>query len=99
MAIAVSTLIATPFTIRELGPHDYGLWSLLGVTVTYIALADLGMTQSSTRFAGAAVATNDLDQERVVIWSIRRHVDAHGTHLGTRSNICAVYSYASYKSA
>jgi O-antigen/teichoic acid export membrane protein len=69
LSVAIATLLATPFTIRELGARGYGIWSLLGVVATYIALADLGMAQSSTRFAAAAVASGDLEEERVVVWS------------------------------
>jgi O-antigen/teichoic acid export membrane protein len=66
--LAVS-LIATPFTIRLLGPSLYGLWSLLQVSMVWVVLADLGMATASTKFATERYANDDQPGEVAVIWT------------------------------
>jgi O-antigen/teichoic acid export membrane protein len=65
----VTALVATPFTIRLLGPARYGLWSLLQTTTTWVGLADFGMAGASTRFAGDAHAHHDDEGEAVATWT------------------------------
>lgn len=68
-AALIAALLATPFTIRLLGPVKYGLWSLLRSVLVYFQLADLGMATASTRFAAERYAHDDAVGEGTVIWS------------------------------
>src|SRR5665213_2083781 len=62
-----ATVIATPFTIRLLGPANYGLWSLLQSLLAYAALADLGMATASTKLAAEHLARQDDNGEASVV--------------------------------
>ncbi len=65
----VATFVATPFTVRLLGPSLFGLWALVQSILTYLTLADIGMANASTKFAGEYFAQNDSDSEISVIWT------------------------------
>lgn len=52
-------VILTPFIIRHLGPSQYGLYTLAGAIVPYIALFDLGMGKTITRYVAHYRANND----------------------------------------
>jgi O-antigen/teichoic acid export membrane protein len=67
--LLVANLLATPFTIRLLGPSAYGLWSLLVLAVTWAAKADLGMGSASTKFGAERYARNDDRGESAVVWT------------------------------
>jgi O-antigen/teichoic acid export membrane protein len=69
VVILLATFVATPFTIRLLGPTEYGIWSLLWSVLAYFTLADLGMATASTRFAAERYATNDATGEAIVVWT------------------------------
>lgn len=62
-------LVATPFTIRILGPACYGIWSLLQTVLSWVGLADFGMSSTSTKFAGDALARNDDNGEVEAVWA------------------------------
>jgi O-antigen/teichoic acid export membrane protein len=68
-AAFASALIATPFTIRLLGPARYGLWSLLQSGLTWVGLADFGMASASTRYGGDCAARGDAAGEARAIWT------------------------------
>jgi O-antigen/teichoic acid export membrane protein len=65
----VASLIATPFVLRGLGPEAYGVYSLVQVMIGYLAVADIGMGDASTRFAAAAFARGERQEEASVIWT------------------------------
>src|SRR5437588_5759254 len=65
----VATFIATPFTIRLLGPASYGVLAFVHVLIGYLAVADMGMGMASTRFGSVAHARGDADGEAAAIWS------------------------------
>jgi O-antigen/teichoic acid export membrane protein len=65
----LTALIATPFTLRLLGPARYGLWSVLQTTIVWVGLADFGMGAASTRFAGEALARRDARAESTATWT------------------------------
>jgi O-antigen/teichoic acid export membrane protein len=65
----LAALIATPFTLRLLGPAAYGVWALLQTSLTWIALADIGMSIASTRFAGDSLAQRDDRGEATAVWT------------------------------
>lgn len=69
VAVLTAALVATPFTIRLLGPSEYGLWALLQSAISYLFIADFGMAAASTRFAADRHAQGDADGEVTAIWS------------------------------
>jgi len=69
VATLAASFIATPFVLRRLAPEGYGLLTLSNVLVGYLAVADLGMGVTSTRFAAEAHARGDRDEEAGVIWT------------------------------
>ena len=69
LAIVLASFLATPFTIRLLGPASYGLWALLQSMLTYLVLADLGMASASTKFAGDRYGKGDGAGEVEAIWT------------------------------
>jgi O-antigen/teichoic acid export membrane protein len=69
LGVLLANFIATPFIIRLLGSSGYGLWSLLQSLMSYLSLADLGMTSASTKFAGERYATGDNTGEASAVWT------------------------------
>jgi O-antigen/teichoic acid export membrane protein len=67
--ILLSSLLATPFTIRLLGIEAYGVFSLLNLLISYLSVADLGMGQAAIRFATEAQAKEEAQAEAAVIWT------------------------------
>lgn len=65
----MATLVATPFTIRLLGPAQYGVWALLLPLLTYLGLADLGMASASTYLAGRRHQQADASGEANAIFT------------------------------
>ena len=65
----VATLLATPFTLRQLGPELYGLLTLISLLIGYAAFADLGMGVASTKFAAEAHAEGDARGESAAVWT------------------------------
>src|SRR6185295_5362065 len=45
----------TPFLLRQLGTHDYGLWLLASQVLVYLALMDLGVVALVPREVAFAV--------------------------------------------
>ena len=46
----VSTILVTPFFINSLGKGEYGLYELIGSTVSYLSILGLGLSSSYIRF-------------------------------------------------
>ena len=69
LAILGVTFLATPFTIRLLGPARYGLWALLATLLNYLVVADFGMSETSTTFAADAHARSDDQGEAAAVWT------------------------------
>lgn len=57
-------LISTPIIVRSLGAENYGLYLVLGSLIAYIALLDLGVTNTITRFVAKYKAQNDIENEK-----------------------------------
>jgi O-antigen/teichoic acid export membrane protein len=53
--VLVVGLWLTPFLLRQLGTHDYGLWLLASQVLVYLALMDLGVVALVPREVAAAV--------------------------------------------
>ena len=43
VAQTLSTILVTPFFIRSLGKGEYGLFELVGSTVSYLSILGLGL--------------------------------------------------------
>src|SRR5437660_2137669 len=67
--VLIASLIATPFTIRLLGPEAYGLLALVNVLLGYLAFADLGMGLASTQLGSEAHALGDKLREATMTWT------------------------------
>src|SRR6184192_4152190 len=65
----VASLIATPFVLRGLGPEAYGIYAIVQVMIGYLAVADIGMGDASTRFAAAAFARGERHEEASALWT------------------------------
>src|SRR5688572_29628766 len=64
-----ASLVATPFTVRLLGPDAFGLFTLITSIIGYVTLLDLGMGSASTRFGSASYARGDASGESATIWT------------------------------
>lgn len=59
--------ISTPIMAHYLGQEGYGMW-LLGMSIlTYLAIVDMGLTFSATRFLAVAVGSGDQQRQAAVI--------------------------------
>jgi O-antigen/teichoic acid export membrane protein len=65
----VASLVATPFVLRGLGPEAYGVYTIVQVMIGYLGVADIGMGDASTRFAAAAFARGERQEEASAIWT------------------------------
>jgi O-antigen/teichoic acid export membrane protein len=61
-ATIVTGLWMTPFLLRQLGSHDYGLWLLGTQVLTYLALMDLGVVALIPREVAATAGRVDTDR-------------------------------------
>lgn len=60
----ITSLILTPFIVRNLGQSEYGLYMLIGALVGYIAVLDFGLGNTTVRFVAKYRAENNKkDQE------------------------------------
>src|SRR5690625_910936 len=55
----ITSLILTPFIVRNLGQSEYGLYTLIGALVGYIAVLDFGLGNTTVRFVAKYRAEND----------------------------------------
>lgn len=55
----ITSLILTPFIVRNLGQSEYGLYMLIGALVGYIAVLDFGLGNTTVRFVSKYRAEND----------------------------------------
>lgn len=69
VVVLAASLVATPFTIRLLGPSAYGLLALVNAVIAYVTVLDLGMGAASTRFGSQAFARGDDRGEAAVVWT------------------------------
>jgi len=69
VGVLVVSFVATPFTVRLLGPEGYGLLALVNSLIAYVTVIDLGMGTASTRFASDAYARGDEREEAAAVWT------------------------------
>ncbi|MCL1982820.1 MAG: oligosaccharide flippase family protein [Clostridiales bacterium] len=62
--IAIAFLL-TPLIARNLGLHYYGLWSIVGDTLSYYALLDLGLSSAVTRYVAHSRGRGDLNEASI----------------------------------
>jgi O-antigen/teichoic acid export membrane protein len=67
--LLLANLLATPFTIRLLGPSAYGLWVLIQAVFLWAGLAEGGMWAATTKYGAERYAGGDADGEATVVWS------------------------------
>jgi O-antigen/teichoic acid export membrane protein len=60
------TLALTPFLVRHLGATGFGIWSLLGLFITYVALIDLGTSGAAAKFIGEHSAQEQAGQVNAI---------------------------------
>ena len=65
----VVNLLATPFTIRLLGPARYGLWSVLQSALSLAAASDVSMGPATTKLGADQYARRDAHGESAVVWT------------------------------
>jgi O-antigen/teichoic acid export membrane protein len=56
-----------PFLVRNLGDHWYGVWTVIGSTVAYMTMMDLGLSQAIILYLSRAIATKDHDKANGVV--------------------------------
>lgn len=61
--IVVTGMVLTPFVIRHLGTSQYGLYSLSVAILPYLALLDMGMSKTITRYIARYRNENATDGE------------------------------------
>lgn len=61
--------IATPFTIRLLGPAAYGLWALIQAVLMWATLAEGGMGVATTKYGSECYGRGDDVGEATIVWS------------------------------
>ena len=67
--LLIGNFVATPFTIRLLGPPAYGLWALLQTILGWGFYADAGMGTASTKLGAGCYARRDDKGEGSVVWT------------------------------
>ncbi|MBD3166169.1 oligosaccharide flippase family protein [bacterium] len=67
MVEAVIGLVMVPFILGHLGSELYGLWALLYAMISYLNLADMGLSAGLNRhFTAALTSGNQREQEEVL---------------------------------
>ena len=66
-AVAIVTLMMTPFVLRSLGDSMYGLWIFIGSFLGYYGLMDLGLSSAVQRFLSRAIGTSDTQESNKII--------------------------------
>ncbi len=63
-------LVLTPFIIHSLGDSEYGLYTLLGSFIAYLALMDMGLNNTIVRFVAKYRAEDNIVEEQTFLGSI-----------------------------
>ena len=56
-----------PFLVRHLGDHWYGVWTVIGATVAYLTMMDLGLSQAIILYLSRYIATQEHDKANKVV--------------------------------
>lgn len=60
--LLVSAAVIPPLLLTQLGKEGYGVWVLVGQTIAYLSILDLGVGSSIGRFVAKYTAKNDWDK-------------------------------------
>jgi O-antigen/teichoic acid export membrane protein len=63
----VSWFILTPFVLKQLGDHSYGLWALVGSVTAYGFLVNFGITDAVTKYVAEYRAKGEIEQAHSMI--------------------------------
>ncbi len=64
-----ANLLSQPFTIRMLGPANFGLWTILQTCISWASAADVGMGPASTKIGAERYTHRDSAGESAVVWT------------------------------
>jgi O-antigen/teichoic acid export membrane protein len=56
-----------PFLVRNLGDHWYGVWTVIGSSVAYLTMMDLGLSQAVILYLSRYIATKEHDKANAVV--------------------------------
>ncbi|MFS0614937.1 oligosaccharide flippase family protein [Lederbergia ruris] len=65
----ITNLVLTPFIIRNLGQSEYGLYTLIGAFVGYIAVLDFGLSNTTVRFVAKYRVEGNKEEEERFLYS------------------------------
>ncbi|HKV38098.1 MAG TPA: oligosaccharide flippase family protein [Blastocatellia bacterium] len=66
LATAAVSFLITPFLVRRLGDHQYGVWTLVVVFTGYYGVLELGLSSAVGRFMAGALGAGDRDRSNAV---------------------------------
>ena len=66
------TFIYVPFVLDKIGKDSYGLFSIIGSIIAYIAILDFGINDSTLRFFISYRKEKSLDQKRQILGSVSK---------------------------
>lgn len=56
-----------PFLVHNLGDHWYGIWTVVGSTIAYLQMMDLGLSQAVILYLSRYIATQEHDKANRVV--------------------------------
>ena len=62
-------VITLPFIVQQLGPDRFGLLALAWMLLGYVTIFDLGLGRATTKFVAEALAREETDRLRSIVWS------------------------------
>src|SRR5919109_4846904 len=65
-ATAAASFLITPFLVRRLGDHHYGIWTLVVVLSESYAIFELGLSSAVGRFMAGALGAEDKDRSNAI---------------------------------
>ncbi|MDI1311677.1 lipopolysaccharide biosynthesis protein [Prosthecobacter sp.] len=65
--------ISTPLMVRHLGQEGYGQWLLGMVILGYLAMVDLGLSFSVSRFLSSAIGAKDEEKQAAIVHISQRY--------------------------
>jgi O-antigen/teichoic acid export membrane protein len=66
IATAAASFLITPFLVRRLGDHRYGVWTLVVVFTESYSILELGLSSAVGRFMAGALGTGDQDRSNAI---------------------------------
>jgi O-antigen/teichoic acid export membrane protein len=66
LATAAASFLITPFLVRRLGDHHYGIWTLVVVFTEYYNVLELGLSSAVGRFMAGALGAGEKDRSNAI---------------------------------